>query len=503
MYSSASSHDFPGIDLRQSADEAGAIDLLNVDFDVLGAVRARDGYDNFTPSEAASDYDAVFSLTGDSGLLAHRTSNIAYVNDAGEAATTAADALTDVTPFGTTATPAFYIATSASSTLKKLVVSGPTFSAPTATVDGVAGRAMPIARYVETAPPDSALGGRLVAASTSSTGGPHGAAGSEYHVWFSEPGNAEAWNTSNYVILNPGDGDVIRGMCFWRGQLFVFKGRRIYSFYGTTTDSAGNPVFNYRTLTDNNGVRHNQAIAVRDDGIYFVNGRGIWRTTGGEPQLISHPVTPLFLGGASAFWQAGDGRGRNENGLRLVAHGDRLFASIPLDPTVDSPVNTHTVVHDLLSGHWTVWDIPMASATSQYATSSISTALYFVKPSGANHIYKLDATKTDDDGTAIVSRYRTGFSDLGTPGEKRPVSTRLWGTGSVELKWSRDFETSLGTAQSYTLGTSPAIDHQVKDSKAKAGRLHSFQVGASSGQWVLHRADHEIEVLHGQNATST
>lgn len=48
--------DFGGLDLIGSPDSSACIDVLNVDFDVRGAIRSRDGFDNFTASAAAGRY---------------------------------------------------------------------------------------------------------------------------------------------------------------------------------------------------------------------------------------------------------------------------------------------------------------------------------------------------------------------------------------------------------------------------------------------------------------
>lgn len=62
------------------------------------------------------------------------------------------------------------------------------------------------------------------------------------------------FGANNYVDLTPGDGEPIMGMIAWRGYLFVFKQSKFFRFSSTTTDSTGNPVFNYDTVDTGIGM---------------------------------------------------------------------------------------------------------------------------------------------------------------------------------------------------------------------------------------------------------
>jgi hypothetical protein len=103
----------------------------------------------------------------------------------------------------------------------------------------------------------------------------------------------------------------------------------------------------------------------------------------------------------------------------------------------------------------------------------------------------MDREATTDSGTAIPSRYRTGFSDLGYASQEKDIAkTRLWGTGTIAVKGSRDFG-SLDTATDVTLGTSPAVATGMHN-KQKKGELISYEFGASSGAWRLYRYAHHL-----------
>ena len=51
----------------------------------------------------------------------------------------------------------------------------------------------------------------------------------------------------------------------------------------------------------------------------------------------------------------------------------------------------------------------------------------------------MTAGQTDDDGTAITSRWRSGWFDYNNPNVKTIHETKLWGTGGMTAKFSKDF----------------------------------------------------------------
>jgi hypothetical protein len=92
---------------------------------------------------------------------------------------------------------------------------------------------------------------------------------------------------------------------------------------------------------------------------------------------------------------------------------------------------------------------------------------------------------TDDNGTAISSRYRTGFLDFGYPGqEKRIRSLNLTGTGTVNVKVATNDAITLGTGTAVTLGTSPAVAEGYYNGPGKA-RNFSIEVSSTTAQWSL------------------
>lgn len=389
---------------------------------------------------------------------------------------TASDTQSTYVAFGSPSTSAVYIANSGT-TIRKLA--GTTFSAPAG---------MPKAKFVGLQTPDN----RLVAANIGVIPTGAGSTASPSLVHFSGAGTPETWGANDYVYLTPGDNEDIQGVAAYRDFVIVFKSSKYFVFFGNSTDSTGNPVFNYRRV-DGAGLVAPRAIAVTSEGVYFVDRRGVFVTTGGEPQRVSGPIDPLFQGGASAFFTPGI---INPSAITETSAGwsdGRLYVAVPLGVAT---ANSHTLVFDPATGQWLVWNIPIG-AMAPSATNP--QRLLFTYSSGTNDIGQYGRNAyTDDAGTAIVSYYRSGFGDLGYPGQEKVIrETELIGQGTPTFGWSRDFGAITSTSsQAVTLGTAPAVARKLHR-KSQDGELLSWSASATSGAWQLNRITAYVRDVRG------
>jgi hypothetical protein len=447
---------FGGINLAADPEEVswnGAIDMLNVEFDRPGRIRSRDGYTHVNGVATANNVFAMWPWDGmGQVLLADQGGNILAYTTGGAAVSSIAGTIQTVASLGTGAAgPYLYYSGNLATAIKRW--DGAAFTSP---------GGMPFADFIAVQPTEN----RLVAAATS--------AAQVSRVQFSDAGAPETWTAANYVDLHPNDGQAIQGMIAWRELLFVFKGTRFYVFYGNSIDASGNPVFNYRTV-DGYGAGNKSSggpiyAVAGTDGVYFANATGIFRTTGGPPVKISGALEPYFRGGLSSFFSLAGGA----TPVSLTFAGGRLFVPAP---TADREV----FVYDPLTEQWSVWqfaDAVTASTNPHFA--QYRSTIYVV--TGTKFFNQFSTSASDDAGTTITSRYRSGFSDLGTPDVKRMHSWRLQGSGVPTLKVSTDFG-ALETGAAVTLGTSPAIAEGVRR-YAPRGRAISWQVGASAA-WSL------------------
>lgn len=335
-------------------------------------------------------------------------------------------------------------------------------------------------RYVAMTPTDQRL---AVAHFTTSGNTPSLANGTTSTVFFSDPGDAATYQDDNWVKLDPDDGDEITGMVAWRELLFVAKRSKLYVFYGTSIDATGSPVFNYRTVdlparTRATTNRGGENIVAGGDAVYLLLADGVYRTTGGTPEIVSRDITPLF-----------DGTG--DSGSLFPSTGDWTigYATNRMYLSYQNGSAYRTLVYDTILREWLLWDIHVDS--SAIPTNVIEWVNSAGLPTGyvasGAKLFSFTKTATSDDGTAIVSSYRSGFDDLGHPSLEKVVR-QAWvtGTGSPTVAVYTDYGSSDANAAAVTLGTAPTPDEAVHR-KAYKGRLFGFGLSASSGLWTAQR----------------
>lgn len=494
-------------------DPAECIDAMNVNFTDQGAIQQRGGYAKFTSSELTNRVDsleAFYKSSGTKQLVAGCGTRLEALNTSGEviaSATGLSGGPWDFVRFGSPNEELIF-AGNGTDTIRKW--NGTAWSAPTATVNGEASKAMPKARYLCI----FNAGNRMVATGfATTTGGPNAATSSPSHVYFSEEGAPETWKTAgteanpnNSIQLTPGDGEAIQGAIAWREYVFIFKESKFFVFYGVSTDAAGNPVFNYRTVDTGIGCASPRTICADQNGVYFMSRTGVYRTSGQEPELLSDKLEPLFYNTPSSFYTGGVIAQANITNAAATIFNKRLYVSYPT-----SEANNRTLVYDPKLEWWALYDLP-CSALAVFRSGS-SQELFFGYASGTKDVGQHSVTYTSDAGTAISSYWRSGWFDLESPDVKTIRSAKVWGTGKVSMAIGHDFKNDVGKEVNLTLeetGTTkwgestwgggewvvPAA--LVTDHYRKAVRGTTFSVyfanTTKDQEWSIHRNDlHERE----------
>lgn len=465
------------IDDPGTAEWGRAIDLLNVDLDKRGRVRSRDGFDNLTASAAAQSYGMVYGYDpiSTSGASRHvlavrrmygtgaNTPIIDAINTDGSIA--ASQTTTDIldSQLTNTITTHLPMAVFSDSGASRVYIGHPRLatgyywngSAFTGWSDILNIHALAVTPWDN----------RLVAGTNTSN---------YSRINFSDPGDPTTWGADNFVDMTPGDGEGVTALVAWRGLLFAFKPSSILTFIGTSTDGSGGAVFNERPVDARVGAVSGRAVAAARDGVYFLGRDGVYRTSGGSPELLSQAIEPIFR--ANTLPSAYTGSVINQAALGLASmcfHRERIYLSIP---TGSSTYADTMLVYDPRDGTWLVWNIPAAAMTSFRVGNDKE--LVFAYATGSNHVGRHSPSYTDDDGVAITSRYRSGFSDLGTPQLKTVRDWRLEGSGTPTFKASKDFG-SLDAGAAVTLGTAPAVA-EARRRYAVRGRQFSWQIGGAS-----------------------
>jgi hypothetical protein len=331
-----------------------------------------------------------------------------------------------------------------------------------------------------------------VAANIAQTPAGAGSTASTSLVHFSGGGTPETWAANDYVYLTPGDGEDIQAIATWRELLFIFKQTKFFVFYGNSVDSGGDPVFNYRVVDTGIGAVGQQAVTAGPEGVYFVDRRGIYVTTGATPTLVSEDVDPLFLGGGTDAYTGGLVNPGLLSSVALQRFSGRLYMSFQADVG-----GRRLLVLDPATRDWLLWNMPVGAMA---AVGSTPARLLFTYAAGTNnlgvyapHVY------SDDAGTPIPWFYRSGFYTTGnSPSQEMTVrETILDGQGTVTLSVARDFEpapTSGGGAkQAVALGTAP-LSGQGRHDRAQKGRRFSYQLEGTGPAKVNSLTHHIPEV---------
>lgn len=497
-----------GLNLKAKADLVGAnecIDCLNVVF-TDGTIRQRPGYEELTSSDVTNN---ITSLHG--SYLAAGTRILAGCGTRLEAiipSTGAVDAsLTGLTgPSGAyfwgfcdygTATTNYTFTGSGYDVLKTW--SGSAWASVSSSPKGSCLAVTPSSN-------------RLVATRFGTTdGGPDASANSSSpsHVYFSDPGDPTSWPTTNYVQLDPNDGEQITAAVTWREYVFIFKETRFYVFTEESTDADGNPVFNYRKIDVGIGCAGPRAVATDENGVYFVDRTGVYLTTGEAPVKLSEAVDPLFYGEDTDYVADLD--------FDLISTPYHMNAVLWQDLLIISNYNTGatavtTLVYDTKDGWWSRWQ-PLLSpgcwATYRIRGGPDLLIMGTVATSNQKKVFEYTPSVATDDsaggGASIVSHWQSGFTDLGIAQNKRIRQVKVWGSGVVRIKTFFDFDTSTTptvTDFDFTAISGPAVNVGLHRTSVR-GTTFGFRLDDLNGAWSVHRIEPQISSPRQVTTTQT
>ena len=431
-----------GLNLRDSPDQlqpGQAYDLLNVAFTARGGVQSRPGYTDWAASAN------VFTNRVDS-LGAYYTGSAWQViagNGLKLEARSAAGALVGSAAVPTafphyftrfaapgSASPVLYAANGTDSVRQW---DGSTWTTPT-----FVGTA-PTGKFLTVAPWDN----RLVNARRSGTSG----GDNKSSVRFSNPSLPATFETYNWVDLTPGDGESIMGICSFADYIFVFKHSKFFVFYGTGISAEdGTPEFSYRTVDVGVGLAADNLLCVGDDGVYFVDSNGVYRTTGSTPVLVSDVINPLFAGVIGTFYS---GQAINLSALstaRMVFHDKQVMLAVP---TGASAVNDTLLIFDPRYNTWNRWNLS-CSALLNIDLAGAGHVLLFGLATGSNNVEKLAITNDAaslDAGAGITSFIKLGYTDLGVSENKTVREQQVWGSGSFRFALAKDLSGSRNSSE--------------------------------------------------------
>jgi hypothetical protein len=435
-----------GLNLRDKADvvrDDQAIDLLNVEFTEVGAIRQRDGYVELTSSALTNRVDSLapfYKADGTKQLLAGCGTRLEALNTSGAVVSSLTGKTSGPWVFQRFAAPGSEYAYAANGVDTVVRWDGTNWTAPAN---------MPKAGSLTAL--TGAKSNRLVATcyGTGTTSGPAASASNPSRVHFSDPGLPETWTINNYIDLEPGDGEQNMAAVSWHDRVFVFKETKFFVFGDESERADGTPQFNYYAVDTGVGLAAKQAITIGRDGIYFMSRQGVYVTNGGPPVPVSDIIEPFFVGNPEVYFLSSTLNQAQIGLTRLTWHKERLYLAVP---TGTATACDRVLVHDLRQHWWSLYDIPASSLASWRKGDQAE--LHFGYAAGANKVGRVSTGSTDDVGTAITSRWRSGWFDYGESVVKTIRESKLWGVGSVTVNFSKDFERSAAQSGVAVFGAS-------------------------------------------------
>lgn len=453
---------FAGLNLFDDPQEVGpstAIDLLNVDLDQRGRVRNRDGSTALTAAAANPHTQSLHATTaGAAEEIISRVSNTLtpYNLSTGVVGVTQVIAgPTSNNSFTNIGIPGGVRTYIAAGTLYRYSAAG-----------FLAIGAAPIS---PTLVASTANDNRLVISDGTDK------------LSFSDAGDPETFGANNFVRLWPGDGETMTGLVRWRDLLFAFKQTRFAVFTGTSVDSSGNPVFNYRAVDAGRGAYAAGMAVAGEEGVYFADSTGVYLTAGDTPRYISGPLEPWLKAGSFGSLPAFSLTG----GVTLVYHERRLYV------TYTNNASSATLVYDPVMDAWFVWQLGAVSIASVPRTY-VGRGLYFGEFT-SKKIAKIDTSVATDQGSAVSWSWTSAPYDLGYPGQvKITMESRVWGLGSVTVRVANDYG-AFDTGSALTLGTSPTVADAWQQID-REGTLWQHKLSGSSAATVS-RLEHMISFV--------
>jgi hypothetical protein len=179
-------------------------------------------------------------------------------------------------------------------------------------------------------------------------------------VYFSEPGQPEAWPPWNAVAV-PEHGDEITGLMTIDSFLYVVERRHIHRLTFQSDPARDGFIFP-RT---NRGAINARCIAVVEGSAYMLDEAGIHAFDGDSSRPVSTPIRPLFLRGGLS-------------GMQVDWDADRTLWHAAHDPAqemirwfvtmVGREALRHAICFDYRLGRWWIEEYPSSITSSTVAT---------------------------------------------------------------------------------------------------------------------------------------
>ena len=252
---------------------------------------------------------------------------------------------------------------------------------------------------------------------------------------YSAIGDAETWDSLDWIDVDPDDGDALWAVKAFGESLILFKSRACYVLSGTDDNT-----FSLYPLDRGIGTNAPRAVVARESKVIFFDPRtGVWEFDGAGFRPLSDKILNYLLDGINAD---------ESHKSSAFIHDSKYFLSVPWGADT-SP--SRTFVLDLRTESWTQYSYGLADAAERGRIT------YGARPNDAAGIYKMFDTYGDN-GVAISSYFETAWLHPENEAVKqrlRRADFAFKATADVNMtvKMYRDFD--VDAVFTKTVNTSP------------------------------------------------
>jgi hypothetical protein len=271
---------------------------------------------------------------------------------------------------------------------------------------------LPIGKYLVYA------GNRIWAAGMSSYGS---LADPGSAVVFSELGDPRNWPAANVVLFDPNDGEAISGIGRVGPFMLVFKPSKCWVIYDLDTGAN-------RPLAQNIGCVANRSIIESDEGTFFLSrDQGVFKTNGSNLERLNDKIQPTF----DAILQVN----------RQLASGVVFDGHYYLAVSTSGSANNLLLDYDLRLGSWWIHSLPVSDLTIWEPAGSPQLHASVAGVARTDQLFV--PGRTLDAGDVVYSGgtyWRGAHHVFGAPQiRKRARALHFDGKGVIEVSIAKDF----------------------------------------------------------------
>jgi hypothetical protein len=324
-------------------------------------------------------------------------------------------------------------------------------------------------------------------------------------VWVSEPATPYTYKTTSFLRFGLGDGERVNSIVAWRDLVFVFKRSRYWVLTGASVSNDGTVRFQKRAIEAGVGSVGNFAACASPQGVFFVAQRGIYLTTGGEPQCISDPIAPIFgiAERLPPFYTGPTVDMALIANARLAWVHDTLYFTFQQFNSLVGTTIFRTFIWHQPTNRWSYWTLParfvfahdsLGMEEAHFIHASVIN-LPAISTGGVGRVHPGLPGDAWDTQNPTAPFYLGPFRRLAKDRVTRVRQLKVWGGGSVDAGMAVDFDRTVRSERQVLTASLPgtsreARTYRVNQHKASYGAVYlGFTPADKAGEkaWSVQR----------------